>query len=73
MLPELIAAFGAAPDPMRAMNRFEDLILKLPTGVNFFRLLEARPVLAEHLAAILSHAPPLAEQFGAARRTCSTA
>src|SRR6185295_8719583 len=64
MLPELIAAFGAAPDPMRAMNRFEDLILKLPTGVNFFRLLEARPVLAEHLAAILSHAPPLAEQLG---------
>jgi len=64
MLPELIAAFGAAPDPMRAANRFEDLILKLPTGVNFFRLLEARPVLAEHLAAILSHAPPLAEQLG---------
>jgi len=64
MLPELIAAFGAAPDPIRAINRFEDLILKLPTGVNFFRLLEARPVLAEHLAAILSHAPPLAEQLG---------
>ncbi|HEV2817762.1 MAG TPA: bifunctional [glutamine synthetase] adenylyltransferase/[glutamine synthetase]-adenylyl-L-tyrosine phosphorylase [Allosphingosinicella sp.] len=64
MLPELIAAFGAAPDPMRATNRFEDLILKLPTGVNFFRLLEARPVLSEHLAAILSHAPPLAEQLG---------
>jgi glutamate-ammonia-ligase adenylyltransferase len=64
MLPELIAAFGAAPDPMRAANRFEDLILKLPSGVNFFRLLEARPVLAEHLAAILSHAPPLAEQLG---------
>ncbi|HMG48896.1 MAG TPA: bifunctional [glutamate--ammonia ligase]-adenylyl-L-tyrosine phosphorylase/[glutamate--ammonia-ligase] adenylyltransferase [Allosphingosinicella sp.] len=64
MLPELIAAFGAAPDPMRAINRFEDLILKLPTGVNFFRLLEARPMLAAHLAAILSHAPPLAEQLG---------
>ena len=46
------------------MNRFEDLILRLPSGVNFFRLLEARPALAEHLAAILSHAPPLAEQLG---------
>jgi [glutamine synthetase] adenylyltransferase / [glutamine synthetase]-adenylyl-L-tyrosine phosphorylase len=64
MLPELLAAFGAAPDPMQAANRFEDLIFKLPTGVNFFRLLEARPKLAEHLAAILSHAPPLAEQLG---------
>jgi len=64
MLPELIAAFGAAPDPMGALNRFDDLILKLPTGVNFYRLLEARPALILHLAAILSHAPALAEQLG---------
>ena len=64
MLPELIAAFGASPDPMRALNRFDDLVLKLPTGVNFYRLLEARPALAQHLAAILSHAPALAEQLG---------
>ncbi|HYN46416.1 MAG TPA: bifunctional [glutamate--ammonia ligase]-adenylyl-L-tyrosine phosphorylase/[glutamate--ammonia-ligase] adenylyltransferase, partial [Allosphingosinicella sp.] len=64
MLPVLIAAFGAAPDPMGALNRFDDLILKLPTGVNFYRLLEARPALIEHLAAILSHAPALAEQLG---------
>jgi len=64
MLPVLIRAFGAAPDPMGALNRFDDLILKLPTGVNFYRLLEARPALIEHLAAILSHAPALAEQLG---------
>ena len=64
MLPELIDAFGTAPDPMRALNRFDDLILKLPTGVNFYRLLEARPALIRHLAAILSHAPALAEQLG---------
>jgi glutamate-ammonia-ligase adenylyltransferase len=64
MLPELIAAFGASPDPMAALNRFDDLILKLPTGVNFYRLLEARPALIEHLATILSHAPALAEQLG---------
>ncbi|HST37769.1 MAG TPA: bifunctional [glutamine synthetase] adenylyltransferase/[glutamine synthetase]-adenylyl-L-tyrosine phosphorylase [Allosphingosinicella sp.] len=64
MLPELIAAFGASPDPMRALNRFDDLILSLPTGVNFYRLLEARPGLADHLAAILAHAPALAEQLG---------
>jgi glutamate-ammonia-ligase adenylyltransferase len=64
MLPVLIQAFGAAPDPMRALNRFDDLILKLPTAVNFYRLLEARPALIDHLAAILSHAPALAEQLG---------
>ena len=64
MLPVLIEAFGAAPDPMRAMNRFDDLVIRLPSGVNFYRLLEARPALTEHLAAILSHAPALAEQLG---------
>ena len=64
MLPALVGAFGQAPDPMRALNLFEDLIDRLPSGVNFYRLLEARPALAQHLAAILSHAPALAEQLG---------
>jgi len=64
MLPVLVEAFGRAPEPMRALNRFEDLIAGLPTGVNFYRLLEARPALARHLAAILSHAPALADQLG---------
>jgi glutamate-ammonia-ligase adenylyltransferase len=64
MLPVLIEAFGTAPDPIGAMNRFEDLILGLPSGVNLYRLLEARPGLTQHLAAILSHAPALAEQLG---------
>ncbi len=64
MLPILIEAFGRAPDPMRAMNRFDDLVGRLPSGVNFYRLLEARPGLTQHLATILSHAPALAEQLG---------
>ena len=64
MLPTVIDAFGKSPDPMRAMNRFDDLICGLPSGVNFFRLLSARPSLSNHLATILSHAPVLAEQLG---------
>jgi glutamate-ammonia-ligase adenylyltransferase len=64
MLPALVDAFAAAPDPMRALNRFDDILMKLPAGLNFYRLLEARPALAQHLAAILSHAPALAEQLG---------
>ncbi|HYI49103.1 MAG TPA: bifunctional [glutamine synthetase] adenylyltransferase/[glutamine synthetase]-adenylyl-L-tyrosine phosphorylase [Allosphingosinicella sp.] len=64
MLPVLIEAFGAAPDPIAAMNRFEDLVMGLPSGVNFYRLLEARPGLTQLLAAILSHAPALAGQLG---------
>ena len=64
MLPVLIEAFATAPDPMRAINRFEDLIERLPSGINFYRLLAARPGLVAHLGAILSHAPALAEQLG---------
>ncbi len=64
MLPGLIDAFALAPDPAAAINRFEDLIERLPSGVNFYRLLEARPRLTSHLADILSHAPTLAQQLG---------
>lgn len=64
MLPVLVAAFGKAPEPMAAMNRFDQLVERLPTGVNFFRLLEAQPELTRILAAVLSHAPALADQLG---------
>jgi glutamate-ammonia-ligase adenylyltransferase len=64
MLPALIEAFGNSPDPMRAMNRFDDVVSKLPSGVNFYRLLGAQPGLTQILATILAHAPTLAEQLG---------
>jgi glutamate-ammonia-ligase adenylyltransferase len=64
MLPVLVEAFGKAPDPMRAMNRFDQLVERLPSGINFFRLLEAQPELTRILATVLSHAPVLAEQLG---------
>lgn len=63
MLPALIDAFAAAPDPMRAMNRFDDMVEGLPSGLNLYRLLEARPALTQHLGVILSHAPALADQL----------
>lgn len=61
MLPVLIAAFGRAPDPMAALNRFDALLDRLPSAINLFRLLEARPALARLLADVLSLAPTLAE------------
>lgn len=64
MLPSLVDAFGSSPDGMRAMNRFDDVVTRLPSGVNFYRLLDARPGLTHVLATILSHAPALAEQLG---------
>jgi glutamate-ammonia-ligase adenylyltransferase len=64
MLPALIDAFGASPDAMSAMNRFDDVVTKLSSGVNFYRLLQAQPELTELVATVLSHAPALAEQLG---------
>ena len=39
------------------------MVERLSSGVNFYRLLEARPALARLLAEILSHAPVLADQL----------
>ncbi|MBC7985459.1 MAG: glutamine-synthetase adenylyltransferase, partial [Sphingomonadaceae bacterium] len=61
VLPPLAASFGGAPDPLAAINRFDALLERLPSAVNLFRLLEARPALMRLLADILSHAPALAE------------
>ncbi len=63
ILPELVDNFGAAPDPIGAINRFDALLSKLPSALNFFRLLEARPGLVQLLTDILSHAPALADEL----------
>ena len=67
VLPGLMAAIAKAPDPMGALNRLDNMISRLPSAINFFKLLEARPALAAMLGDILSHAPTLAEAL--ARRT----
>lgn len=59
--PALLAALAAAPEPERAFLRWEQLLGNLPSAVNLFRLLEARPALLELLARILSLAAPLAD------------
>jgi [glutamine synthetase] adenylyltransferase / [glutamine synthetase]-adenylyl-L-tyrosine phosphorylase len=64
VLPGLVAALGGAPDPNRAFHALDDLVGKLPSAINFFRLLAARPSLAVLLSDILSHAPALAAQLG---------
>jgi glutamate-ammonia-ligase adenylyltransferase len=59
--PDLLAAFARAPEPMRALVRWEQLLAGLPSAINLFRLLEARPALIGQLARILGIAPPLAD------------
>lgn len=63
MLPTLLPRIAAGPDPQRALNRFSDVVERLSSGVNFYRLLEARPALADHLALVLAQAPALADQL----------
>lgn len=64
MLPPLMRAIATGPEPLRALNRFSDIVDRLSSGVNLYRLIGAKPQLAQQLALILAHAPPLAEQLG---------
>lgn len=64
LLPGLIDAFAQAPDSTHAITRFDAMLSRLPSAINFFRLLEAQPALTRLLSAILCHAPTLAEQLG---------
>ena len=63
VLPELMTALGSAPASDEALARFDDLVTRLPSAVNLFRLLDARPALVETLGRILSHAPALAAEL----------
>jgi glutamate-ammonia-ligase adenylyltransferase len=63
MLPGLMQAIAAGADPEHALNRLGDIVERLSTGVNFFRLLEARPGLARLFAKVLAHAPALGDQL----------
>ncbi len=61
VLPHLLAALGSAAKPDAALARFDQLLGRLSSGINLFRLLDAQPPLRALLVAILSHAPPLAD------------
>ncbi len=63
MIPGLLTAIAAGPDPDHALNRLSDIVERVSSGVNLYRLLEARPALAQLLAKILAHAPTLSEQL----------
>ena len=61
--PALLAALAEAPDPMRALLRWEQVLAQLPSAINVFRLLEARPGLLAVMVKVLSHAPVLADEL----------
>ena len=63
ILPDLVETIATAPNSAKALARLDSLIDKLPTAINFFRILEARPALLQLLGQILSHAPVLADEL----------
>lgn len=65
--PQLLRALAEAPDPDRALLRWEQLLAGLPSAINVFRLLEARPGLLAVVMRVLAHAPTLADEL--ARRS----
>ena len=64
VLPALLKALAQSPDPERAIARFDNMIEAMPSAINVFRLLEARPGLLQLVADILSYAPTLADDLG---------
>jgi glutamate-ammonia-ligase adenylyltransferase len=67
VLPQLIKGIASAPDPRTAILKLDGLIERLPSAINLFRLLEARPQLLALMVNILCLAPTLAAEL--ARRT----
>lgn len=65
LLPSLLRGLARAPDPVLALNRFERLVERLPTAINFFKLLAANIPILRLLVDVLSHAPPLADDLSA--------
>lgn len=64
VLPAIMKALAGSPDPERAIARFDNMIEAMPSAINVFRLLEARPGLLQLVADILSYAPTLADDLG---------
>ncbi|MFP3944915.1 MAG: bifunctional [glutamine synthetase] adenylyltransferase/[glutamine synthetase]-adenylyl-L-tyrosine phosphorylase [Alphaproteobacteria bacterium] len=60
LMPALLKALGATPDPDQAFARFDQFLKGLPAGVQFFSLLQARPEILDLLAQALGTAPRLA-------------
>jgi [glutamine synthetase] adenylyltransferase / [glutamine synthetase]-adenylyl-L-tyrosine phosphorylase len=63
VLPALVAGFSQAPDPRTAIMRLDNVIERLPSAINLFRLLEARPSLLKMVINILCVAPTLANDL----------
>ena len=63
VLPALLEALGAQTDPDAAFNRFDQLLSRLPAGVQLLSMFQRNPALLGRVADVLGAAPSLAEHL----------
>lgn len=63
MLPALLEALGAQPQPDAAFARFDNFLSRLPAGVPILSLFQRNPALLERVATVLGAAPSLADHL----------
>ncbi len=63
LLPSVIAVMERQPEPKLAWARLDDLIYRLPAGVQIFSMIRHNPVLLERLGDVLGAAPSLADHL----------
>jgi glutamate-ammonia-ligase adenylyltransferase len=63
MLPAIAAALARQTDPATALVRLDELIYRLPAGVQVFSMLHHNPALLERVADVLGAAPALADHL----------
>jgi [glutamine synthetase] adenylyltransferase / [glutamine synthetase]-adenylyl-L-tyrosine phosphorylase len=61
LVPGLVAAFGATPNPDSAFMRFDEFLARLPAGVPFFSLFYNNPGILSLVAEIMGAGTRLAE------------
>ncbi|HUN45135.1 MAG TPA: bifunctional [glutamine synthetase] adenylyltransferase/[glutamine synthetase]-adenylyl-L-tyrosine phosphorylase [Stellaceae bacterium] len=63
LIPTLLAAFGRTSSPDTALRRFDQLMERLPAGVQILSLFHANPSLLHMVAEIIGGVPRLADQL----------
>ncbi len=63
VLPDMLAALARQPQPDAAFTRFDELLSRLPAGVQLLSLFRRNPDLLDRIAAVLGAAPPLADHL----------
>ena len=63
LMPALLAAFGATPDPDGAFHRFDEFLAALPSGIQLFSMFHANPNLLTLVADVMGGAPKLSSHL----------